>query len=256
MKGVFGCVRGWGKSNLMIVRVPTTTTHARIEALLGSLDYAALGPIYCDSGGDAFWQAHRGPVLELGMRWATEAGARFSPGGRSLYVGAGVAELPVMVTEVLDLERRCVAANLRRAECDVLDAALRAAGLDERLRLHCGSAVDLVDAGFDHLAVVNVLDDPQTYPAVSEVTYGLASALDLDVEAFVRERAAVRRLVATLCDALCLPGWITTTFEEAPWFLEWASQHGAGVGSDECMLETALVGDPIGFLRVEPGVRR
>src|SRR2546430_1356279 len=36
------------------------TTLASIRRLFDSLDYAALGPIYCDEGGDAFWEERRG----------------------------------------------------------------------------------------------------------------------------------------------------------------------------------------------------
>src|SRR2546428_2951629 len=36
------------------------TTLASITRIFDSLDYAALGPIYCDEGGDAFWEERRG----------------------------------------------------------------------------------------------------------------------------------------------------------------------------------------------------
>lgn len=230
---------------------PSPQTTAAIERLLAALDYPALGPIYCDHGGDAFWEAHRGPVLDLGLAWAKEVATRLPPGGRSLYVGAGVAELPVLLTECLDLGRTCIATNLRSAECDSLNASLRAADLGERLQLQCGSADRVAtEAAPDHLALVNVLDDPETFPSVSAVTYGRASPLDLDVDGFARERDEVRALVAVLGDALQLPAWITTTVEEAPWFLEWAAKRGVAVQADETMIETALVGDGIGFLRL------
>lgn len=231
--------------------MPSPETAAAIESLLNGLDYAALAPIYCDSGGKAFWDEHRGPVLELGLRWARAAAQRLAPGGRSLYVGAGVAELPVMLVEVLDLARHCTATNLRSDECEIVGRALRAAQLGARLRLQCIDAADAAAEGaYDHAAVVNVLDDPETFPVVSELTYGRLPPCRLDTAAFERERAAVRSLVAAVCGGLTLPAIVTTTFEEAPWILERAGELGWRAEADETMVPSALVGDPIGFLRL------
>ena len=66
-------------------------TRAMISTLFKRLDYHALGPIYCDEGGDAFWKAKRGHCQTLGIRLAEVLRGRLKQGGRSLYVGAGVA---------------------------------------------------------------------------------------------------------------------------------------------------------------------
>ena len=86
--------------------------------------------IYCNEGGDAFWTVHRGPARRLGCEWADALGPRLTPGGRSLYVGAGVAELPAMLHETLDLGRTVVAANLRGEEIEILKAGMRSVGID------------------------------------------------------------------------------------------------------------------------------
>jgi hypothetical protein len=46
------------------------------------------------------------------------------------------------------------------------------------------------------------------------------------------------------------PGWITTSAEEVAWFLEQAEAVGARYEADDDLLETAVVGDPVGFVRV------
>ena len=67
---------------------------------------------------------------------------------------------------------------------------------------------------------------------------------------FEAERNRLRALVGTLLDGLRRPGLVTTTFEEVPWLLDAATTRGLTVDADDAALETAIVGDPIGFLRV------
>jgi len=232
---------------------PSSDTRALLQRLMDALDYAALAEIYCDHGGEAFWVDRRGAVVDLGLSWAGELANRLPLGGRSWYVGAGVAELPALLTEVCDLKRECSVTSLRAAECETLNASIEAVGLAERLRFCAGDAADATGAGFDHLSLVSVLDDPETYPWISAVTYGRASALDLDVSAFEAERDKIRALVRRLCDALAFPALVTTTFDEAPWILERAAELGVVVDGDETMVETAVVGDPVGFLALRRG---
>jgi len=49
---------------------------------------------------------------------------------------------------------------------------------------------------------------------------------------------------------LSVPGVITTTVEEVAWFLSMAADRGLTIEADEEMVPTAIVGDPLGFLRV------
>lgn len=235
------------------MNVPTPETVEMISSLLAELDYAALGGIYCDQGGEAFWEDRRAPVLEAGLAWAAALGRRLQPEGGSLYVGAGVAELPALVTEALDLGRRLGVANLRAAECEILNRGLASSGLEDRIRFVAGGVEAHLDNGpFDHLSVVSVLDDPETYPLVSGVTYGRIAPVLLDVAGFCQERDMVRALVAALFDAMGTPFVITTTAEEVAWFLHEAEARHLQVAADDESIETALVGDPIGFLTVGP----
>src|SRR5438309_8501751 len=99
------------------------TTLASMAHDFENLDYAELGPIYCDEGGDAFWEERRGPCQELGIKLAAVLRDRLRPGGRSLYVGAGVAELPPLVMETAELRRTVAAYTLRADEAAVLNRA-------------------------------------------------------------------------------------------------------------------------------------
>lgn len=227
--------------------VVTATTRR----VLAALDWRALGAIYFHEDGEAHWRAKRPQVLSLGDRLARRLLARVPRRGASLWVGAGVAELPVLLAETMLHERRVVAANLRREECDVLNAGLAAAAPELALRFVAEDACVVAgDAVFDHLGCISVFTDPETWPVVSAVAYGRMAPVQLDVTAFVAERDRARALAQALFARLVRPGTITTSVEEASWFLEQAAAVGATVDADDELVDTAVVGDPVGFLAV------
>ena len=123
-----------------------------IADVFDRLDYRKLGPIYCDEGGEEFWKDRRDPCQTLGKGLAEIVLNRLKPGGRSLYVGVGVAELPVLITEVLELDRHVEAFNLREDEVAALNHACK--GLPFRI-----AARDARSARgmYDHLWIVSVL---------------------------------------------------------------------------------------------------
>ncbi|MFO1053663.1 MAG: hypothetical protein U1F36_15720 [Planctomycetota bacterium] len=223
-----------------------------LDRLFASLDWHLLGSVYCDTGGDAFWEEHRKPALRQGRRWAEALAERLPQGGTSLYVGAGVAELPAMLREVRSLGRRVLAGNLRVEECSILDAGLRAVGVaPNELTILPVDARSLCAQGpFDHLSLVSILSDPERWPVSSAVGYGRMPPVLLDVDTFVRERGEILALASDLVAALRTPAWITTTAEEVPWLMHVAEVSGRSLESDDEMIETAIVGDPIGFLRL------
>src|SRR5437660_9859411 len=75
------------------------STLQAITRIFDSLDYQTLGPVYCDAGGDAFWEERRGPCQGLGTTLAAVLPVRLRPGGRSLYLGARHAAPPPLVRE-------------------------------------------------------------------------------------------------------------------------------------------------------------
>ncbi|MEM7199527.1 MAG: hypothetical protein AAF628_04635 [Planctomycetota bacterium] len=233
---------------------PSEATCELLARLFAALDWTVLGEVYCEEGGAAFWADRRDPVVEAGLAWARQLAPRVAPGGASLYVGAGVAELPVLLTEVMELGRQCRVHCLRAAECAALNRGLAAVGVGEALQWRAEDARLAAGAGpFDHVSLVSVLSDPETYGALSAVAYGRADPLTLDAAAFERQRADARALVGAALDLLTLPAVVTTTVEEVPWIAEAATQRGWHVGADDELVETAVVGDPIGFLRLEAG---
>src|SRR5207245_4748633 len=130
-------------------------TLQAITRIFESLDYAALGPIYCDEGGDAFWRERRGPCQEFGIKLAAVLRDRLRPGGRSLYVGAGVAELPPLVMEKAELHRTVAAYNLRADEVAVLNRACAWVPFEFQAK-HAREAEGRVD----HLWIVSRLRGP------------------------------------------------------------------------------------------------
>lgn len=221
-------------------------TRRIIQDVFRRLDYSQLGPIYCDEGGEAFWRDRRDPCERLGCRIATALKALLSPQGKSLYVGAGVAELPACLMELNDLDRMVSAHNLRHDEVRVLNRACQHAGLQI-------IPTDARDAAgpFDHMWLVSVLNDPERFPHLSDLSYGRAHPLSFDPRAFQRERQAVMTLINALLKKLTLPGLITTSVEELPWIVHWCEARAVSFSLDPRTFPTALVGDPICFIRVD-----
>lgn len=221
------------------------------KRVLAALDWQALGEIYFHWGGEQFWRDKLPAVVTLGERLSRRLLPQLPRLGTSLWVGAGVAELPVLLAEVMLHERTVVAANLRQRECEVLNAGLAAAAADVPLRFVAADARSVApDATFDHLGCISVFTDPETWPMLSDVAYGRIAPVQIDVERFVAEREQARALAQGLFARLRRPGLITTTAEEVAWFLEQAAAHGAAIEAGEDLVETAVVGDPVGFLAV------
>ena len=223
-------------------------TMKTIRGVFNKLDYRTLGPIYCYEGGVEFWRAKRGPCDRLGSRIAVVLRRKLGRGGRSLYVGAGVAELPALIMETVELGRTVEPYNLRRAEV----AALNRACYSIPLTFH---AVDAASAKgrFDHLWMVSVLNDPERFPHLSPLSYGRGNPLTLDPLKFGTERRIVRALVARCMGKLARPGLVTTTTEEVVWIAEWCHRHRVPYRVGTRYYPTALVGDPICFIQIGKG---
>ncbi len=222
-----------------------TTQH--ISQFYQALDYKELGPIYCDEGGDEFWEDRRGPCQKMGSAIAKALKVRLPPLGRSLYVGAGVPEIPPLLMEHLELNRTVCPYNLRQGEVDILNQARGKSGLS----FYAGSAESAIDR-FDHLWIVSVLNDPEEFPNLSVLfSYGRADPLAFDTAAFSTERETGIRLFSNCMAKLTKPGWVTTSVEELPWVEHWCNLHQQPYCIDEATYPTALVGDPVCFIRIE-----
>ena len=223
-------------------------TRCLVSEVYGCLDYGALGPVYCYEGGDEFWRAKRGPCDRLGSRVAVGLRRKLGRGGRSLYVGAGVAEIPTLIMETVELGRTVEPYNLRRAEVVALSRACHSIPLTFQV-------VDAAGAKgrFDHLWMVSVLNDPERFPHLSSLSYGQGNPLTLDPLRFDKERRIVRALVARCMGKLVRPGLVTTTTEEVLWIAEWCHRHRVPYRVGKRCYPTALVGDPICFIQIGKG---
>jgi len=220
-------------------------TRRLVAQVYGSLDYDGLGPVYCYEGGDEFWRAKRGPCDRLGSRVAAALRGKLGRGGRSLYIGAGVAELPALIMETVELRRMVEPYNLRSAEV----AALNHACHSVPLTFHLADAAS-ARGRFDHLWIVSVLNDPERFPQLSPLSYGRGNPLTLDPLKFGKERRTVRALVARCMGKLTRPGFVTTTTEEVLWIAEWCHRHRVTYRVGRHEYPTALVGDPICFIEI------
>ena len=220
-------------------------TRRLVTDVYSRLNYDALGPVYCYEGGDEFWRAKRGPCDRLGSQVAVVLRTRLTRGGRSLYVGAGVAELPALIMETVELRRTVEAYNLRRAEV----AALNRVCHSIPLKFHVVDAAR-AKGRFDHLWMVSVLNDPERFPHLSPLSYGRGNPLTLDPLKFGKERRMVRALVAHCMEKLARPGFVTTTVEEVLWIAEWCHRHRVLYRVGKHDYPTALVGDPICFMYI------
>lgn len=229
----------------MMPRLPSRPTIAAIADIFARLDYSTLGPVYCYEGGDEFWQAKRQPCERLGKRIARALAEHLAPHGRSLYVGAGVAELPSLLMESLDLQREVEPYNLRRTEVAAINRACQSLPLRFR-------SLDAAKAKgrFDHLWMVSVLNDPERFPHLAPLSYGTADPVTFDPRQFERQRRIVRSIVDRVMPKLRLPGLVTTSTEEVVWIADWCHRKSIPYRVEREQFPTALVGDPVCFMRI------
>jgi hypothetical protein len=224
------------------------STRHLIAEVFHRLDYNTLGKIYCYEGGDEFWQAKRKPCQRLGSQVAQALLRKLPHGGRSLYVGAGVAELSVLLAETIELQRQVEPYNLRRSEVTVLNRACRGTPV----RFHARTAEE-AKGPFDHLWIVSVLNDPERFPDLSPLSYGNANPVTFNPARFERQRRIVRSIVDRCMPKLSLPGLVTTSTEEVVWIADWCHRHKIPYRVERKQYPTALVGDPICFIKVGEG---
>ena len=221
------------------------STRRTIASVFDHLNYKSLESVYCYEGGNEFWQKKREPCRRLGTKIAEALLLKLPPGGRSLYVGAGVTELPALLVEMLELQRQVEPYNLRRPEVTVLNRACR----DLSVRFHPLDA-SLAQGQFDHIWMVSVLNDPERFPHLSPLSYGRADPVTFDPVRFQKERQTVQSIVDRCMPKLNVPGLVTTSTEEVVWIADWCHRHKIPYRVERKQYPTALVGDPICFIKV------
>lgn len=216
-----------------------------IASIFSELDYQVLGPIYCDEGGTAFWKDRRKPCQQLGTTVAKALKNRLSPRGRSLYVGAGVAEIPPLIMEKFELTRVVLPYNLRTAEVEALNQTCQKAGIT-----FSSQPAETAKGHFDHLWLVSVLNDPERFPELSALSYNRADPIHFNPMAFSKERQVMWKMLSTCMEKLRWPALVTTSIEEQPWITHWCETHEVPFLIESKTYPTALVGDPICFIWV------
>lgn len=187
-----------------------------------ALDWEVLGRLYCHEGGEHFFPPQqREAIRETGLELADDLAQCLQGRGanavaRSLYVGAGVAELAPILCESLVLGREVVWCNLLGPEVDEL---LRAAAVVEEklgfpLPRPLAQGPETLSGEFDHLWLVSVLSDPETFPGLSAELYGTAPAAAGSDDEVDRERRAAAAVVTAGLRGLVPPALVTTTEEE------------------------------------------
>ncbi len=229
----------------MAARPLSRKTKALIGKVFTRLNYKRLGPIYCYEGGEEFWEAKRRLCRCLGIQVAETLVRKLPPNGRSLYVGAGVAELPALLAEAIELNRLVEPYNLRRAEVTVLNQACAALPVTFHVR-----DATAATGRFDHLWIVSVLNDPERFPHVAPLSYGRADPVTFDPVKFQRERRTVQAIVDRCLPLLTRPGMVTTSIEEVVWIADWCHRKRIPYRVERRKYPTALVGDPICFIRI------
>jgi len=231
-------------------RLSSSTRHA-IADIFDRLDYKSLESVYCYDGGEELWRAKREPCRRLGTKVAEVLVQKLPHGGRSLYVGAGVTELPALLAELIELRRQVAPYNLRRSEVTVLNRACRF--LPVRFKAQDASSAASL---FDHLWIVSVLNDPERFPHLSPLSYGRADPVTFNPLLFQKERRIVQAIVDRCMPKLNVPGLVTTSTEEVVWIADWCHRHKVPYHVERKQYPTALVGDPICFIKIGKGVKR
>ena len=229
-------------------RSPQSRTRQVIREVFSKLDYTVLGDVYCEEGGEVFWNVHRKKCQTMGIKIGEALKRRLSQKGKSLYVGAGVAELPMLIMETLEMNRTIQAYNLREREVDTLNRACH--GLPLTIQ---ATGAQTASGTFDHLWIASVLNDPECFPETSALAYGRADPVKFDPEAFGRERTDIKGLLDGCLPKLSRPGLLSTTIEEVTWMTDWLTRHQVPFHVEEHFYPTAIVGDPLCFIHLEPG---
>jgi hypothetical protein len=150
-----------------------------------------------------------------------------------------------MLMESLDLHRSVLPYNLRRGEVASLNRACRALPL----RFYAADAARATGC-FDHLWIVSVLNDPERFPQLAALSYGRAMPVTFDPRVFQQERNIARVIVNRCLSKLVVPGLVTTSTEEVVWIADWCHRHSIPYLVERKYYPTALVGDPVCFMRI------
>lgn len=221
-----------------------------LGAVQSELDWQALGHGYCETGGEHFFSPEAVEAIQdTGLLFASDLADLLTPGGRSLYLGIGVAELVPMLFECLVLGRTVDAFTLPSDEARALQDALEVARRKEPwqgLKLQTKPCPQATEARADHLWFASVLTDPDAFPALHDRLYGRQGTPEATGRGnFPRERQRAFALIEKVWSWLRVPALVTTSQEELPLI-----QEALGASAGRLLIPakarlSAIVGDPL-----------
>jgi hypothetical protein len=224
---------------------------AALATVEEELDWELLGRAYCDGDGSDFFDAElRERIHDTALHFVDDLAAALGGArGRSLYVGAALAELPVILAEHFVLGRRVEWLNIDGPEVRELARAVSIASAHLGLDLPAPRVRKLAEvelASCNHLWLVSVLTDPDSFPALHDELYErvggeLATgrgSLDDDLE-------RARSLVDEWLDRAADPCLLTTTEEELDIVEARLAQRGWSLELAPDGRISAIVGDRV-----------
>jgi hypothetical protein len=228
---------------------------AALDAAEGAIDWQALESVYCSGDGKGFFSPEAiDAARNAGLLFAGDLGQHLSPNGRSLYVGAGVAELAPLVFEATMLNRKVTVHGLDGIELNLLKAAMASVaevtgGLAPRVTT---APMRPAETGqVDHLWFVSVLTDPDAFPAMHNKLYGRQGGpLQVAGGHPKAERIRVETLVRLALGGLAPKAILTTSDEELPVFEAIGSSMGFTFVNPTVSRLTGIVGDPVRHHRI------
>lgn len=233
---------------------------AALVAIERELDWQLLGRLYCwDDGDDFFSDEDRAAIRECGLLFAVDVAEALATlpdadGGRSIYVGAALAEIAPILCETLVLGRRVEALALPGAETDELNRALSnvAASLGLELpRIGTTSLRELPAACADHAWLVSVLTDPESFPALHDRLYGrVGTSLATGRGDVAAEQETAELLVDDLLERLRSDSVLHTTDDELALVRRGCARRGFTCEVSDRARTSAIVGDYVRCCRL------
>ena len=229
---------------------PGSESIARFAAAYGefenALDWPALERLYVDGPSEGFFSAEQiAAQRDTALLFAADFADELQPGGTSLYVGVGLAELPLLLFESIVLERGVQAVTLPGAEARELERARLV--VEQRLELELPkidtrSLADLERVECDHLWFVSVVSDPTAFPALHRKLYGLAAP---KAKPLVADTARAQELISDALLRLAERSLVHTTDEEFELLAEQAARRGRELAPGPSARYSGIVGDPV-----------
>ncbi len=214
----------------------------------GEIDWDTCATVYCEGDSEGFLgPERREAILDAGLLLVSDIGEvlQTKPKGRSLYIGAAVAELAPMMYEAIVLERDVRWVALRSAEMFELDRAVKTIdGSLPRPRITPWKGKEF--APCDHIWMTSVLTDPVAFPALHNELYerqGTAEAVKGGHPKAERETAKI--LVQEALEAAAHETLLTTTDEELQVFGPAVAAAGGTLSAAQTGRLNGLVGDVV-----------